>query len=1395
MSNESINFPFDLIKVPSNGELKEPFISKVESALRSDLQDESVFGCRICDCHTHAGSKMHFYDFTEAELLFHNNYYNDGFAELSVRHINEVLEREEYKNCNNVLFIGYENFSELFLQSLKYRFNIINENKNRVCDYCVYEVYVDGDNKTPKNRITRLKFEVNSEKKPIIKIIDGVKNETKFDFEKTLFVYIVPINTTLSTMDKMVAKFKKELLPVTKNEISGKLSYFDEFLCLITLSGVNSAENRFFKFTDKNMYLEPVAGKFEFINKNVRNLVDIKVKTVLSENCEKCFPDKNNGQLIDEAPVFGVNRGSVVPMLRVGIRQNGEPLPKEGEHNNLIKVWRLSDFMVYNHIVRSGNHFQYYFFTERFLDAEKKRVEQWLDGLKDKIFIKTNETQTSRQIFDYLIAPRHSTNSLFVYLVNKNVFDEQARIIYFDVDKEYRENLKAKYSDFLASWRNIKSGGIPYLIRFHYVDDSINSGSNFLRAKNLLMSLTENDLYERQVGKISLFNSAILLINRSSIDTIKFYMSGANIDNFFSYVNVKISAMRNFDDACTLCRLAIEHRAIKEVCATNRLAEICDDVIDKHQQIPFDSEMFSGVTKINFESGRNERSRLEKRYVFYIAHLLNERLSGNEYFSWEKHNKTDKHNIKFDYESNVSAIKNMLEDFYGGQGFYGVFKEEKLQIYVWRNAFIKAISRPFFINHIRLRQAAFSFCLNKLNDLLFKTYADTNEVNINDSMLIKVLVKALADMNANYIMRKDVLIKLVELAKESDKLKVVDGYEKNRIFGTDSLLVGIKKNLVLSRDSTKSLLLEHILLNNDEQGFFEEAQKNEQNVSNVFFDNNGELTIEGKLYFENNIILNDILCKKKNLEKLLEFLNKEGETNADTLYFFDNFKKIWKINRKKDLVDNEIKVFEAYSGVISAIQHYAGEHKHENKKQDFSNSINNLFNGLGVNELQAVAFFNNSVHDGKRADREWFRYLNIAKEPSAGETRLDRCKFGDLKTTQAIFYEDNISNLNEMLYVKEIDKGSNHKEYIKLKTSGIPTIKIIKNVFINDNETQNESVIIRYCLNEHKSGNNSNNNKDKSNKQRDNTDKSIYLQIWGFDRNNAQHVFALKILLTLRNTFVEAFKNNDLQETIEKRRAELKYISLQSNKASTHDNGATYLEDKVLEYNYDKYDIKYNHYLQLLADEQISSLYRKIIKDKDNFFCNKNKGQWGVPANRILKHINNFFGKSVKDETSYKLIRYEREKGDNVDCILKFKNEANSGDCFFPKWNDVKGGDFTFIYITCLLALNCLKHANTTKYQLDIIVRNDEIEFKNKYVYQTDVAVNIEKSGKIPPFVFEDKEQHLTLWTLKHADYSEEDVEKSKNSYKCFYELQEGNEATEKYFSVKFKLFKKLEKE
>ena len=66
-------FPFQYMDFPSKKGLRKPFIEQVENVLAEDLQKSDVFGCKIIDCHTHAGSKIHFNDFIEAELLFHNN--------------------------------------------------------------------------------------------------------------------------------------------------------------------------------------------------------------------------------------------------------------------------------------------------------------------------------------------------------------------------------------------------------------------------------------------------------------------------------------------------------------------------------------------------------------------------------------------------------------------------------------------------------------------------------------------------------------------------------------------------------------------------------------------------------------------------------------------------------------------------------------------------------------------------------------------------------------------------------------------------------------------------------------------------------------------------------------------------------------------------------------------------------------------------------------------------------------------------------------------------------------------------------------------------------------------------------------------------------------------------
>ena len=103
-----VPFPFELA---IKKEDKPLFLHTVETVLKEDLQNENSFGCKIHNCHTHVGSERHLKEFIDAELLFHNSYYNKGFAVLTAQKIMNWMESRN--NCNKILLVGYENFSEL----------------------------------------------------------------------------------------------------------------------------------------------------------------------------------------------------------------------------------------------------------------------------------------------------------------------------------------------------------------------------------------------------------------------------------------------------------------------------------------------------------------------------------------------------------------------------------------------------------------------------------------------------------------------------------------------------------------------------------------------------------------------------------------------------------------------------------------------------------------------------------------------------------------------------------------------------------------------------------------------------------------------------------------------------------------------------------------------------------------------------------------------------------------------------------------------------------------------------------------------------------------------------------------------------------------------------------
>lgn len=1347
-------FPFDLMKLPTgdNNYKIEPFSEKVSVALGTDLQNKESFGCRINNCHTHAGSKIHFGSFVEAELLFHNSYYNDRFADLTCNYLINSYSNHEVKN---ILLIGYESYSELFLASLRNKIR----NRNFECDYCVYETLTKtkGEERVDDTKIRNLYY-----KEGEIKVDRGGLS-TKFPNKfSTLCLFIVPINTSLSTMDKMVAKFYET---INFNSYNIRLDY----LCLITLYSENV--NEFYDISETNNL--KVKDKFERIpkGKEIKNLVLHKSDASLVYKCKDCFPSLRSYKLTEESPMFGVNRGSVVPMLKLGNIDDLEPINSNGESEikqNLEKVFRLSEFMEYRHIVRGENHFQFYFRTARFLEKEENNIKDkelylWLRTVGKKL----SPRDSDKQVFDYLVAPRHPTNPQFVYLVNKYVFNESARIMFFDVNKEYRSNLVAKYSDFITALENIKSSGVNYKIRFHFVDDIINSGSAFLNAKNLISSLTSEINIPQE--NVFLFFSGILLVNRISKNRQNYYIDeDKNIPpkGFYYFVNVNISPMRNHEDACTLCKLGFDYSKIRKYCATNTLADTCSDIINDHKQRLLD-ELYDNQYNQN-----SDYNKLEKQYLFFITHLINERINNKFYFGL---NNLGEPQYAIDSEKDFNDIKKILKAYYEFDnvsekaqylriGNETEFHSNKL---IWKIAFIKAVSRPFFTYHLRYCQAAFSFCLDKLDEIL-NMNVRYEKACLEDLMEVQTLVKALADMNANYIIRQNILNKLILWAKKGDAIfkeyiEKKDKYIQKRIFTSESLLQYVKKDLVLSRDTTKSLLLEHILLENKEDGFFatktgdeSEDKKAETRVVDDFIEDDGQIGSKGKLYLENNLIL------RKTLQDDIKKLVDDKSHDIDKLYFFENFSKVWQLNTGKKLSESKKKgkekgIFDAYEEILKCLDDAI---KYKKMTKDFSKDINNLFEKLGVGEIKAQAF----LFD-KNENNELFQFFTIAEEPyksgvefkdTSGEYKTDDCKFNGLLSSQAFFYDDNLEKIRSK--IKPKDKKED--------------IFFIDNV-LSDNfgiEGQSpKSLIVRFSIDEDISVNNHTNKEEEE--KATTQDNSIYFQIWGFNKKEPLHWFALKLLLTLRNNFVRLIENINLQELIEERKVQMQKTALSIVKAVTHSSSNQFISYNICECkpgkrsraNYkealketDNANIVFDKYFHVIGNEYISSLFRKVVKNEPCLFQHE---QYEVDQaiDQMLKGISQdgklllidrlfVFGDGIESRASVK-ITYRRD------------NKIDSGNEIFL-WSKLDGAISSLAHVLYLFAVNAAKYGkksdNEVEFQINI--NDNGITFSNQYLgNEVEGEKKLREYTKIPPWVFKREEQHITLWTLLQMNNKREE--------------------------------------
>ncbi len=836
MGGEIQFVPFDLL-IKNNG--MSNFDKNISEVLNADIQMCGP-GCKISPSHMRIGSKIHIDSFYEAEMLFSNNYYTSRFAWLLGKKINEMIELKKLQKPTEkrpFLFVGYETYSEMLLRDLRRLFEY--------SDYCIFE-YGTQDM-------------IEGEKNP-----DRFRHTKCFNKQKNFWViFIVPINSTLSTFNKLEAEFVREL---KRNKIDTWQTA--AYLGVIQnrhqdTKELNINEKIFFKNAD------PIDRSIisKFLKNEEEELQKVHYLFCTLSNwsnpllCKQCYPPR----YIDEKPLIETDKTSVIPTQMLGLK---DAIIKECNSGNNYKTKGLVDelrgHVMYGHRYRGLHHYQYYIKTEDFFSAvnENKdkngesRLAIWLKEVREKI------TYTGELHYDIIVYPKHNSSASFVKLVNDVVFSGASLVIGIDAGKEYRDNFIAKHNDLSSIYNNLKKRKCSAEINIHFVDDTIIHGNNFLRIRSLVYSLFPNDAFRDDIIKINVFKSIILLLNRNSTDSIMNYT--IKQEDFHAYLNLSISSLRIHDDACILCREVYENDLLGKRAASNALNK---RFISKRDAV--------SKKDLNTPNSPEEEKRGFLRLL--CTHNL------NEVYSALKVKKNDSEKV---FEALVSTICTELRK--ANQAIH-------LDLLI---SYISIASSPFISFRKSSREAAFKLIIILLEVLLDN---DDNTESIKDLVniiektiltpehkecLIKALMKQSVLLKSSFIIRQENIIRILQVSQSAEFLEYY--------------LYNVKRLISTGTDEAKAMFLEFLLLYGYEydgkRPGFRLGNTLEENFLKTIGDRADKIreTLNEflhNLYIENTQILYDAF----------KDLSKSDSNKAP--YFLENYKRILKWNEENE---NEI---------------------------------------------------------------------------------------------------------------------------------------------------------------------------------------------------------------------------------------------------------------------------------------------------------------------------------------------------------------------------------------------------------------------------------------------------------------------------------------------------------
>lgn len=807
--NEIVSIvPFDMIQYDDN---KPTLLERrMIDVLGKDVQSDQ-FGCKLEGLHVRIGSKIHIRTFYESELLFHNNYYTSRFAYWLY---NELLNDHELDLNSPFVLIGCENYSEMLLNELCNVF----EKGGIETEYLIYEERIVG------------KFRG---KRPL----DSYK-----DYQ---FVIVVPINSTLTTHIKVSGFLEKAIREELKRN---RLSTADKYklgkvlnygIVLIDTTGQNdywgNAEN------EKNVIISKIDGS------RMKYYIKVSSKWENPLECTACFPDDD---YTNEIPLVETNKESIVPMHAISIRKpDGNNRCIGTEENEQIQD--LAKLLVYKHVERNGNHFNYYFATERLWDFPeiREKIRKWLGERKAELC-----EPDGCKVYDIIVAPLHYSNTVFVEEVNEHLFKNAALVLHFDADKEFRMNVRTKYSSIQQLYDNLCEDNEKSIINFHYTDDTIVSGRTFRRMKSLIASLVHE--HKKEVVQINIFKSIVLLLNRMSESSIRDYKGEHQY--FFAYFNLQISSMRVNSDACVLCKKYQEWNKLAQQASLNKVYSHWKQKSEKLKCIPVEEFDIRKDVK-------NEKNIRNGQYML-ASHKAKRLLDAAcDYMDAEKLRQLIVDNLFPDnIEDSLDELIAMLKVL--GRPFLSFRREER-----------EAVFKLMLIMLEKLLEEECPAGQKKL-DILLRRIWENEDYRIK---LVKIFMNRLTELESNYIIRKRNMDKILQFCskhiKDTEEQKEFIDYYLNRV----KQLVG------QSNDFAKGLFLEYLLL------YDKEYPKTGKKVK----DNLVPLTkSSGNIYFKQNAYLENTKLINYGIEYLAESLREQKiltesvlKTTLNENYYFDNF--------------------------------------------------------------------------------------------------------------------------------------------------------------------------------------------------------------------------------------------------------------------------------------------------------------------------------------------------------------------------------------------------------------------------------------------------------------------------------------------------------------------------